>query len=357
MSEPSKPSGSGNSRGILHWLGVAAKAAGALVLLVLIAGLVYEWAASSRDARLYPPPGQFVSVGDHSLHIYCVGQGSPTVVFDAGLGDSVVSWDMVQPEIAKFTRTCAYDRAGLGWSGLAKGPRNSETIIAELQVLLTHAGVPPPYVLVGHSFGGMNVRLYAFRHPDQVVGVVFVDSSHPDQFNRFPQSVSPNAYMTHMDIGVLTTPFGLPRLLHWCRDDYTFAKAPAAWDQFAPAASAMECKEANWRATRAEELGFRESGNQVAKATSLGSIPVVVLSHDPVLGAGFPAEVATQAESIWNVLQEELRALSSNSKRIIAKGSGHYVEVYRPELVISGVRDVVNSSHTGASIAAATTTQ
>jgi len=160
-----------------------------------------------------------------------------------------------------------------------------------------------------------------------------------------------------MDIGVLTTPLGVPRLLHWCRDDYTFAAAPHEWDRFQPIASALECREANWRASRAEEISFRESGREVAAATTLGNIPLVVLSHDPAKGAGFPPDIAVQAESLWNEMQEELRALSNNGKRIIAKGSGHYVEVYRPELVIGAIRDVVNSAHTGASIAAATTTQ
>jgi pimeloyl-ACP methyl ester carboxylesterase len=327
------------------------------VLIVLIAGAIYEWAASSRDARLYPPPGQFFSVGDHSLHIYCTGQGSPTVILDAGLGDSLASWDLVQPEIAKFTRVCSYDRAGLGWSEFAGGPRTSEIIIAEEELLLSRAGVSPPYVVAGHSFGGMNQRLYAFRHRDQVVGIVFVDSAHPDQFNRFPKSLDLESYLTHMDIGVLTTPIGLPRLLHWCRDDYTFPHAPPEWDRYQPIASALECREANWRATRAEEISFHESGREVATATTLGNIPLIVLSHDPVMGAGFPPDIAPKAEALWNEMQEELRALSTNGKRIIALRSGHYVEVHRPELVIEGIRDVVNSSRTGSSIAAATTSQ
>jgi pimeloyl-ACP methyl ester carboxylesterase len=344
-------------RRFLRRLATAAKIAGILVLLVLIAGATYEWAASTRDARLYPPPGQFFRVGDHNLHIYCTGEGSPTVILDAGLGDSVASWDLVQPEISKFTRVCSYDRAGLGWSEFTSGPRTSEVIIAEEAQLLTAAGVQPPYIVVGHSFGGMNQRLFAFRHRDQVVGIVFVDSSHPDQLNRFPKSLAIESYLGHMDIGVLTTPLGVPRLLHWCRDDYTFAAAPHEWDRFQPIASALECREANWRASRAEEISFRESGREVAAATTLGNIPLVVLSHDPAKGAGFPPDIAVQAESLWNEMQEELRALSNNGKRIIAKGSGHYVEVYRPELVIGAIRDVVNSAHTGASIAAATTTQ
>jgi pimeloyl-ACP methyl ester carboxylesterase len=203
----------------------------------------------------------------------------------------------------------------------------------------------------------MNQRLYAFRHRDQVVGIVFVDSAHPDQFNRFPKSLDLESYLVHMDIGILTTPIGLPRLLHWCRDDYAFPHAPPEWDRYQPIASALECREANWRATRAEEVSFHESGREVATATMLGNIPLVVLSHDPVMGAGFPPAIAPQAEALWNEMQEELRALSTNGKRIIAKTSGHYVEVHRPDLVIQGIRDVVDSSRTGALIAVATTTQ
>jgi len=344
------PASSRRPRRFLRLLALAGRIAGVLVLFLLVAGAIYQWTATAREARLYPPPGRLVDVGGHRLHIDCIGQGSPTVIFDAGLGDSSVTWDLVQPDVAKFTRACTYDRAGLGWSELADGPRTSEKIVAELEVLLSRSDVAPPYVLVGHSFGGMNQRLYAFRHLDQVTGIVFVDSSHPDQVNRFPRSISPESIMGHMDVGVWTTPFGGPRLLHWCRNDYTFPNAPSAWDQFAPAAIALDCKETTWRAARAEEASFRESGREVAKATSLGNLPLIVLSHDPDLGAGFPPAIASQAEAAWSEMQEELRTLSSNGKRIIAKRSSHYVEVYRPELVIGAIREIVKSSPSSPSL-------
>src|SRR4051812_11989969 len=121
------------------------------------------------------PPGRFVSVGTHHLHLHCLGAGSPPVVFDAALGGSSLSWTRVQPAVAAFTTACAYDRAGFGWSDAGPLPPTAGRIAAELHELLTAAGIEPPYVLVGHSFGGLTIRAYASSHPANVAGLVFVD--------------------------------------------------------------------------------------------------------------------------------------------------------------------------------------
>ena len=124
----------------------------ALSALLAIAGATYEAIASARDRRLYPTPGKLVDIGGRRLHIYCTGQGSPTVILDAGLGDPSLYWFLVQPEITKFTRVCSYDRAGLGWSDPSPAARTAHQIASDLDALLTPT-VPPPYVLVGHSGG------------------------------------------------------------------------------------------------------------------------------------------------------------------------------------------------------------
>jgi len=126
----------------------------ALVLLLISAGVIYQAVASARDLRRYPPPGRLIDVGGHRLHINCTGDGTPTVVLDAGVCDCSLNWCLFQSEVDKFTRVCSYDRAGIGWSDAGPLPRTSMRIVRELHTLPENAGIPGPYVLVGHSFGG-----------------------------------------------------------------------------------------------------------------------------------------------------------------------------------------------------------
>src|SRR5581483_7014518 len=131
--------------------------------------------------------GGLVDVGGYRLRIECIGAGKPTVVMDAGLAQDRSTWGQVPSGVAAFTRVCTYDRAGLGESEAGAKPRTSQQIVAELQVLLKRAGIQSPYLLVGHSFGGANVRLFASQHPDAVVGIVLVDASQEDQTARYAE--------------------------------------------------------------------------------------------------------------------------------------------------------------------------
>src|SRR5579859_8285070 len=157
-----------------------------LVLFLAGAGFLYENISEARDRRFNPMPGKLINVDGRKMHINCTGEGSPTVILDSGLGDSYISWHKVQPEIAKFTRVCSYDRAGVGYSDPSNEPRTSQVIAEQLHALLQAAQIPPPFVLVGHSMGGYDVRLYASLYPNDVAGMVLVDASHPDQENRLP---------------------------------------------------------------------------------------------------------------------------------------------------------------------------
>jgi pimeloyl-ACP methyl ester carboxylesterase len=179
--------------------------AGVFAALMLL-GLVYEAAAEASDARINLPPGQLVDVGGHRLHINCTGAGSPTVVIEAGLGDWSTGWGFVQPEVAKTTRVCTYDRAGLGWSEPGPLPRDAAQFARELHSLLQNANIPGPYVMVGHSLGGLPVQVFAHDHPSEVAGVVLVDSMYPGQQGYATQAPALSA------ISVLAR-FGIVRLL------------------------------------------------------------------------------------------------------------------------------------------------
>jgi len=162
-------------RGCLAWAGIVA----GVLALVLALFVGWTWVSGTKAkqelAANYPPPGQMVDVGGYRLHINCQGRkqsdDSPTVVLEAGATQFSLTWDHVQREVAKFARVCAYDRAGLGWSERSPNPRTAPYIVAELHALLTKAGVEPPYVLVGHSMGGLYVRYYAHEHGERVVGI------------------------------------------------------------------------------------------------------------------------------------------------------------------------------------------
>src|ERR687893_2596105 len=175
------------SRRFMRWIGRVLLWLIVALLTLAVVGAIYQAIATERAERAYPPPGEMVDVGGYSLHINCVGQGSPTVVLDAGSGGFSAQWVRVQQEVTGTTRVCSYDRAGMGWSEMGPEPRDARQITSELHTLLGKAGIEVPYVLVGHSFGGMYVQTYAARYPDEVAGVALVDSStEPDQFSHQP---------------------------------------------------------------------------------------------------------------------------------------------------------------------------
>jgi pimeloyl-ACP methyl ester carboxylesterase len=151
-------------------------------LVVLLIGFTYEQIGRASEAgRLPPRIGKAVDVGGHSLNLYCSGEGSPTVILEAGGNEPGYAWSSVQTKLANVTRACWYDRAGVGWSDPPPSPRTSATITSDLHEILSRAGVPRPYVLVGASIGGEYARIYTSRYPHDVAGLVLVDSSHPDQ--------------------------------------------------------------------------------------------------------------------------------------------------------------------------------
>jgi pimeloyl-ACP methyl ester carboxylesterase len=303
------------------------------VLVLAAAGMIYENIFEARDRRFNPMEGRLFDVGGYKMHIDCAGEGSPTVILESGLGDTYVSWRKVQPQIAKLTRVCSYDRAGLGYSESSSQPRTSTVIAGELHALLRAAGVAPPYVLVGHSMGGYDVRLYASLYRHEVAGMVLVDASHPDQENRFPPEFK-NIEGTEIREGEFmefAMPFGVPRLLNLCDDD--------------PVLRAAECNFQTMREDIAEFKSRRESAAQTAATGALGDMPLAVLSHDPDKpSADLPEDLAKPINDAWEKMQEELVHLSTRGTRVIAKNSSHYIQIDRPDVVIDAVRGVVEQA-------------
>ena len=161
---------------------------GIILLVTVIIGILYQKGSSLRDQYRYQPLGRLIDIEGYKLHVHCTGKGNTTVVLDAGMGGTSLGWSLVQPEIAKFTRVCSFDRAGYGWSEESASKRTSLHIVEELHTLLHKAHIPGPYILVGHSFGGCNALLFANLYPEETVGVVLVESVHEDVLERFPSS-------------------------------------------------------------------------------------------------------------------------------------------------------------------------
>ena len=228
---------------------------------------------------------------------------------------------------------CSYDRAGLGYSDPVSEPRTSRVIAQELHELLRAAGVKPPYILVGHSMGGYDVRLYAHLYPTDVAGMVLVDASHPDQDNRFPAELKKmeGAWRRDAELLEFAAPFGVPRLLGMCDADAHVRAADCNWN------SAREAV--------AELKAFPESAAQTAATGSLGDLPLSVLSHDPDKPSSeMPPDLARSVNMEWEKMQEEMAHLSTRGTQTIARNSAHYIQNDRPDVVINAVHSIVDQS-------------
>ncbi|HEY3618016.1 MAG TPA: alpha/beta hydrolase [Candidatus Sulfotelmatobacter sp.] len=302
-------------------------------LILAVAGAIYEHISEVRDRRLNTMDGRLFDVGRFKMHINCTGQGSPVVILESGLGDTYLSWRKVQPQIAQLTRVCSYDRAGIGYSDSSSRPRTSKVMAEELHALLRAAGIAPPYILVGHSLGGYNVRLYASLYRNEVAGMVLVDASHPDQENRFPLELKnlEGTWLREAEFLEFIMPFSIPRMMGLCEEE--------------PIQRAAECNFHTARESVAELKAFSESASQTGATGSLSDMPLVVLSHDPNKpSADLPADIAKPTNDAWEKMQEELAHLSTRGTQTVAKNSAHYIQIDRPDVVIEAIRDVVEQA-------------
>ena len=313
-----------------------------LVLLIFVVGMFIAGAvAKSNLVKQNPAPGQLVDVGGFKMHINCMGRGSPTVILAAGTADFSTTWTYVQPEVAKLTRVCSYDRAGLGWSEPSPYPRTVDTTVEELHTLLVNAGVQGPYVLVGHSLGGMHMRVYAYKYPQEVVGLIQVDSLHEDQpvhdseYTKANQDDSKQfrifALLNSTGIMALA-PQSIPNL-GLPKDAYAQWQASLATsDYFKTTLAEINAQEENCAEVRA------------LKITGFGTMPLIVLSAGQQNMITSLSDAGNQQRwEVWQALQSELAALSSEGKQIIAEQSSHMIQLIQPDLVIESIREMVDA--------------
>lgn len=313
---------------------------GGLVLLLVLVGAFWVLGISAKSnlAKQYPPPGQLVDIGGYKLHIHCAGQGGPAVVMDAGLNEFSVQWAKIQTEVSKFSRACAYDRAGFGWSEASPYPRTSETMVKELHALLEKSKIDGPYILVGHSFGGMNMRLYANQFPGDVVGLVLVDSAHEEQSVRVPvlrklQTQTVEQFHTLSKLAAV----GLLALSPEEIPDRGLAGEALA--QYRAILTSSHYFDTASTETEALETSFSQV--RAVKISALGNIPLVVLSRglaDPL--PGISESENHHYEQSWKTMQGELLKLSPKAKQTIATRSSHYIHLTEPQLLVDAIRSV-----------------
>lgn len=335
----------------LGWLAIVLGGSIVLQLMLLGAGYIYQTQTTRADFEQFPAPGQLVDVGGYDLHIFCQGEGSPTVVVDAGNGDFSTGWALVQPEVAHFTRICTYDRAGYGWSDPGPGPRTAQQLAEELHALLTNAGIEGPYVLVGHSLGGYTVRMFAGLYPNDVVGMVLVDAGHEDQLTRLP---SDYIRITQQQTGYLSvmgamSRFGILRLMGKSAGEQALPpyihQLPA---HLQDVYITMMSHPSYFGATLGELNALEETCTQVRALGDLGDVPLVVLtaenSVDPATleSIGLPPDFPIDdIQETWLTLQEELASLSTHSTHLVAEGSSHAIHLDRPDLVIGAIQQAL----------------
>jgi pimeloyl-ACP methyl ester carboxylesterase len=328
----------------MKWFKRIAFGLAALIVLALLVGLSYEQWSRMRAARAFPPLGDLVEVDGRQGHLYCTGEGSPTVILEAGLDPfGALVWGMVQPDIASMTRVCSYDRAGIMWSEPGLKPRDAHRVADELQALLEASPESPPYVMVGHSLGGLFQLVYDARHPGEVSGFVFVDSSHPEQMERFPEEIveTMNASLPPPLLARALARLGVIRMLGLVTGDVLPEERQAPARSLAPQSTVGMV---------GEMVALEAIASQAQATVTLGSRPVVVLTagiQDPLPGIEVSAAVQRETVSTWSELQEEIAGLSTNSERRVIERSAHYIQLEAPEAVIAAVLDVVTAAREG----------
>lgn len=321
-----------------------------ILALLLLSSSLYQRIALASSRTQYPAPGELVDVAGHLMHLHCLGSGSPTVVIDAGNGSFSIEWVPIQEQLSQVAQVCTYDRAGYGWSEPGPQPRDGAQVVAELQALLQAAGETGPYVLVGHSLGGVHVRLFAAQYPQEVVGMVLVDTAAPLVISP-DYELQMRSSIGFYQVMNLLTQTGILRLLGPLGGEgampETARKLPPTLQetylnllldpaQYTTAIAEMQALPQTF-----------EQANQSLPAGKhpLGDIPLIVLTAGQMAAPGstpFDTQLmAVPAEQI--AAQGELAKLSPQGEQRLVAQSGHLVHLDAPEAVIQAIRDIITS--------------
>ncbi len=320
-------------------------------------GALYQQIKTYRDTIKYPPIGTMVDIGTHKMHVILSGNKTtemqPTVILDAGLGGSAIDWIRVQPEIAKFARVVSYDRSGYGWSEGSSVPRTSANIVKELHNLLQEAHIDGPYILVGHSFGGINVQLYAKTYPDEVAGIVLVDSSHENEEQDMPQKMLdsfPSMSKMAWIVKSFLAPLGALRLI---QQQFYMAKAKEAYAaqgypvEMVEMNLAGKCTTQSFQTLYEEYKNLQISLNQLKQSMPcFGNTPLIVLGASKSIMSEQIKTVHDEESSTLYVQMRnrhlaDMASRSTNSTLIIAEKSGHLIPLEQPEIIVETVREML----------------
>lgn len=326
---------------MVRWLRRIALTIAMMVVLLALAGASYQVIETRLEVRLSPETGQLVDVGGYRLKLNCTGTGSPTVILESGFGDVSTEWRTVQPEIATFSRVCSYDRAGYGGSDPGPMPRTSLRIATELHSLLKNAGEMPPYVLVGSSFGGYNVRVFNGLYPNDVAGIVLADAVQEDQYELLPKAWGAMSaeQLKHCErlarYSFFVVDLGIGRIM-------LRAQGSKSNDKYL----LLQKKYLRARASELEQM--RVSAEQARAADHISDKSLVVLTAaentDALLRSGLSKHDFEQFQRIWvEDLQMRLAHLSSKGKRIMVSGSGHDIPSDRPDSIANAVRELCSA--------------
>ncbi|MEM6529774.1 MAG: alpha/beta hydrolase [Chloroflexota bacterium] len=312
------------------------------ITLIVIALLLVVAPLQAQDTEI-PPLGEIYTVGEHNMHLYCTGEGTPTVILEAGVAGYTLNWFELQPRLAEHTRVCSYDRLGYGWSSALPGEFDMQQAVDNLHTLLSVAQIAPPYIFVPHSFGGPVTRAYHAQYPEHTIGIVLMDTVPPEMATEIP--FYEDALTAQLDSIRIFATFARIRA---AQTDEPLFPPPEEIPTYVSEAFASQVLEREFVDTSLSEAMFIVNGlPQLALPESIGDIPLVVLSHgianeSAFMGAPMRPQQAAEAEATWQRLQRNMAALSPQGRLVIAENSDHSIQLDNPELVVQTVLEMMS---------------
>lgn len=324
-----------------NWIKIGLLSLLGLIVGLPLLGVVFQHVATVLDRAAYPMPGKRVDLGDTTLHIHCSGpqESENTIVIDVGAGNWSLHWADLQDDMAKHTRVCSYDRVGWGWSdGTPLEPRVGAKHVQQLHDLLTLSGEAPPYVMVGHSYGGYLNRLYHSEFPDEVSAIVLVEAAHDDQWSRIPAltALIMEEGVANMRTAETISRFGLLRFFDL--PSQGISKHPDRTKAINDAAKTAKY----YVAFQSEMLGAQDIAREVQESGPIGDTPLLVISggrsayaycHDEL---GLPCQ---ETQAAWHAMQEELADLSTNSTHLVFPEATHAIQLEEPDMIVKAILD------------------